>query len=208
MNEDLTVAILAGGNSSRFRTEKALAHLQGKPLILHMLEIARMVCDNIIIIVSEESQQNAIAELTKSVRIIMDPEGKEKSALSGAITAFEYAETRYVMLLPVDTPLVVPSMLKVLYEMIGNHGAIVPSWPSGHIEPLHAVYQAEHAYSIGLELEEQGKLKMSDLLDRIRNVIYISTEVLKQFDPNLDSFVNINTERDLKKIEKKMQQRK
>ncbi|TXT54761.1 MAG: hypothetical protein BAJATHORv1_50012 [Candidatus Thorarchaeota archaeon] len=207
MPEDLTIAILAGGNSSRFRTEKPLALFHGKPLIQHMVEIARQLSENIIIVVSEESQQQAIAEMIKSENIVMDPDTEVKSALSGAITAFEYAETPYVMLLPVDTPLAVPAMLRVLYQMIGNHGAIVPSWPSGYIEPLHAVYLAEHAYGVGLDLEDAGKYKMKDLLDGLRNVLYVSTAVLKQFDPDLVSFVNVNTENDLRQLEKRTRKR-
>ena len=42
---------------------------------------------------------------------------------------------------------------------------------------------------------------MQDLLDALTNVLYVSTEILKRYDPNLQSFANINTLDDLRKLE-------
>ena len=202
MNE-VTVAILAGGTSKRFGSEKALAMFLGKPLISHMIDVARKISSETIVVVSDETQGNKLAELIKGVQIVTDPPGSIKCALVGALTAFEYTSTPYVLLLPVDTPLVSIDLLRVLVEMSPGHGAIVPSWPSGYIEPLHSVYKAEHAYSHGLKVMETGRHKMSDLLDALQNVLFVSTETLKQFDPNLNTFANFNTLEELKAAERK-----
>jgi molybdopterin-guanine dinucleotide biosynthesis protein A len=50
---------------------------------------------------------------------------------------------------------------------------------------------------------EKGNHKMSDMLDVLQNVLFVSTETLKQFDPDLDTFVNFNTLKDLKTAERK-----
>jgi hypothetical protein len=70
------------------------------------------------------------------------------------------------------------------------------------------VYHAEHAYSHGLETMDSGLRKMSDLLDRLQNVLHVSTETLKQFDPDLDTFVNFNTVKDLRIAERKVTRNK
>jgi molybdopterin-guanine dinucleotide biosynthesis protein A len=201
--KDVTVAILAGGNSKRFGSEKSLAKFHERPLISHMLDIAQKITTHILVVVSDEIQLEKIKPYVKRGRTVADPEGTIKSALSGAITAFEYAGTEYTLLLPVDAPLARPNLLKVLIEMSPTHGAVVPTWPSGYIEPLHSVYLTEHAYYHGLKATESGSYKMSHMLDRLQHVLYVSTEALKQFDANLETFKNINTIGDLKSAETK-----
>ena len=201
--ERITVAVLAGGTSKRFGSEKALADFQGKPLISHMVDIARNLSSEIIVVVSDDVQEAKIREVVQGVRVVVDPPGGVKCALTGALTAFEYTLTSHTLLLPVDTPLASIELLRMMIRMSSGHGAVVPSWPSGYIEPLHSVYLAEHAYYHGLKVMEKGSHKMSDMLDAVQNVLFVSTETLKQFDPDLDTFVNINTLKDLKTADRK-----
>jgi len=201
--EKVTVAILAGGTSKRFGSEKALADFQGNPLISHMVNIAKKLSSEIMIVVSDEVQETKIREVVQDVRLVVDPPSDVKCALVGALTAFEYTLTQHTLLLPVDTPLASVELLQMMIRMRSGHGAVVPSWPSGYIEPLHSVYLAEHAYYHGLKVIGEGHNRMSDMLDALNNVLFVSTETLKQFDPDLDTFVNFNTPRDLKNAERK-----
>ncbi|UCH03534.1 MAG: molybdenum cofactor guanylyltransferase [Candidatus Thorarchaeota archaeon] len=199
---DLTVAILAGGDSSRFKSEKSLAKFRGRPLISYMIEIASQLSDDTLVVVSNEEGGSALKEDVGEASVVVDPDGSVRCALTGAITAFEETDTRYTLLLPVDTPLANVQLLRTLYDLREGHGAVVPSWPSGYIEPLHSVYLAEHAYSQGLVVSEAGKYRMKDLLDSLSNVMYVSTVVLKEIDPDLHTFSNINTEPDLRELER------
>jgi molybdopterin-guanine dinucleotide biosynthesis protein A len=201
--EKVTVAILAGGTSRRFGSEKALAEFQGKPLITHMVNIAHNLSSEVIVVVSNEVQEAELSETVKGVRIVVDPPSDIKCALVGALTAFEYTLTPHTLLLPVDTPLASVDLLGTVIRMSSGHGAVVPVWPSGYIEPLHSVYLAEHAYYHGLKVMEKGHHKMSDMLEALQNVLFVSTETLKQFDSDLDTFVNFNTLKDLKTAERK-----
>ncbi len=200
---DVTVAILAGGNSTRFNSDKASALFRGRPLVKHMLEIARSLSRHTMIVVSNETQADMINELVTDTRIEVDPDSSLRCALTGAITAFEMSESRRTLLLPVDTPLANRELLKALIELAPGHGAVVPSWPNGDAEPLHAVYLSEHAYARGLRVMEQGKTRMQDLLDALSSVLYIQTNVLRVFDPELLTFANINTEAELKELEQR-----
>ncbi|MCK4567449.1 MAG: molybdenum cofactor guanylyltransferase [Candidatus Thorarchaeota archaeon] len=205
--KDITVAIVAGGSSKRFGSEKSLAEFQGKPLLTHMLDIAQQISSNILVVVSDEEQEVKIKPLVKTGQIVFDPEGEPQCALTGALSAFEHTESSHTLLLPVDAPLAEPNLLKMLIRLSPGHGAVVPSWPSGYIEPLHSVYLAEHAYVIGLDVMEKGLLRMRDLLDRLQNVLYVSTETLNQFDPELNTFMNFNTTQELKSAERKRKQK-
>lgn len=201
--DDLTVAILAGGNSSRFGFQKALATYKGTSLLSHMISIARGFSHRVLIVVSNHDQEQSFQKETRGCRIVMDPEDSTRSALNGAVTAFEHSESVYTLLLPVDTPLVKKELMVSLLQLRHDYGAVVPSWPNGYIEPLHAVYRTEHAYRKGLEVLGSGKRKMQHFLDSLTNVLYISTEALKLFDPTLESFANANTTTELKKLEDK-----
>lgn len=201
--EKVTVAILAGGTSKRFGSEKALAEFHGRPLVAHMVDIAQKLSSETMVVVSDETQESSLRDVIPEVRIVVDPPSDVKCALAGALTAFEYTLTSHVLLLPVDSPLASSELLRMLIRMYPGHGAVVPSWPSGYIEPLHSVYLAEHAYFHGLKVMEEGLHKMKDLLDRLQNVLYVSTETLKQFDLELSTFTNVNTPKELKAAEKK-----
>jgi molybdopterin-guanine dinucleotide biosynthesis protein A len=200
--EEITIAILAGGTSKRFGSEKAFADFQGKPLVAHMVNIARKLSSEILVVVSDETREAKLRSVVQGIRVVVDPPSDVKCALVGALTAFEYTLTSHTLLLPVDAPLANVELLRMIVRMRSGHGAVVPSWPSGYIEPLHSVYLAEHAYYHGLRVMKKGNHKMSDLLDALQNVLFVSTEALKQFDPNLDTFVNFNTLKDLKKAER------
>ncbi|MFX1559458.1 MAG: molybdenum cofactor guanylyltransferase [Promethearchaeota archaeon] len=201
--EEVTVAILAGGTSKRFGSEKALAEFQGKPLILHMVNIARRLSSELLIVVSDEVQEKTLRSAVKNTRVVVDPPSKIKCALVGALTAFEYSLTTHTLLLPVDTPLANVELLRMIISMGPGHGAVVPAWPSGYIEPLHSIYMAEHAYYHGLNAMEKGRNRMRDMLEALQNVLFVSTETLKQFDSDLDTFVNFNTLKDMRNAERK-----
>ncbi len=156
---------------------------------------------------STEEGSEAVKEIIGETRIVVDPDESVRCALTGALTAFEHTDTPYTLLLPVDTPLANVQLLRAIYDLRAGHGAVVPSWPSGYIEPLHSVYLAEHAYSQGIRVSSEGRYRMRDLLDGLSNVMYVSTMVLKEIDPELHTFSNINTEADLRKLEIKPKKR-
>ncbi|RDE17631.1 MAG: hypothetical protein C4K49_01650 [Candidatus Thorarchaeota archaeon] len=200
-NPDLTVAVLAGGNSERFKSEKALAVFRGRPMLAHMIGIAKHISPETLVVVSSDKQAEGLKGVVGDNELVVDPDDAVRCALTGAVTAFEFCKTRHVLLLPVDTPLTNVRLLQMLVDLRQGHGAVVPSWPSGNVEPLHAVYLSEHAYSSGLRVLEQGKHRMQDLLDALHNVLYVSTIVLKTIDPELKTFVNFNTEAELRRLE-------
>jgi molybdopterin-guanine dinucleotide biosynthesis protein A len=200
--EALSVGILAGGESKRFRADKALARLGSKTLLEIMMEKGKALSDNVMVVVSSDEQKEQFGKVINTDSIIVDPENSPKCALTGTLTALEFSKTEYTMVLPVDTPRAKLSVLRMLVELAPGHGAVVPAWPNGYIEPLHVVYLSEHAYTCGLELDDKS-LKMSEFLNCLHNVLYVSTEVLKHQDPDLVTFTNINTELELLALEKR-----
>jgi molybdopterin-guanine dinucleotide biosynthesis protein A len=193
--------ILAGGFSSRLGKDKGLLQLANKPLIMHVLDAIAKVVDEIIVVASSKVQaENYKDALSSNLNILIDASDAH-SPLVGALTGFKEASGKYAVLLPCDTPLVSRDIVGLLFELCIDRNAVIPRWPNGYIEPLQAVYCTQPAYEAAKSALSAGKMKLQSMVDRLRGVRYVSTLVLQQLDPKLDTFFNINTPLDLKKAE-------
>ena len=193
--------VVAGGTSKRFGEMKGLAKLNGKPLILHVLDRLDSIVDDVAVVVSSERQREEFAKIiAERARIVVDKR-RIQSPTVGALTGFESVRSAYVLLLGCDTPFLSPEILSFLLEICENRSATIPRWPSGNIEPLHAVYKTEAGAKAAREALKQKKFDMRSLIANLPNVRYVSTLVLRQLDPKLETFFNINTVNDLKAAE-------
>ena len=198
---DRSAIILAGGFSSRFGQDKGLLILAKRPLIRHVLNATKDIIDETIIVVSSESQAEDYAKVVDSnVRILVDADDVQ-SPLIGASTGFRKTRGEYSLLLPCDTPLVSSKILSLLFELCTSRNAVIPRWPNGYSEPLQAVYRIKPALEAAESALNQGKLDIRSMVNKLAGVRYVSTLVLKQLDPKLKTFFNVNTSLDLKKAE-------
>jgi molybdopterin-guanine dinucleotide biosynthesis protein A len=193
--------ILAGGFSRRLGQDKGLIDLAGKPLILHVVDRVSKVVDETVVVVGSRVQKEKLESLSGHKANVVADKHEAQSPLVGALTGFESAKGEYSLLLPCDTPFISSQIAQFLLDICVNKGAVIPRWPSGYIEPLQAAYQTKLALTAAKEALEQGKLDLRSMIARLRRVRYISTVVLRQMDPKLLTFFNINTLGDLKRAE-------
>ncbi len=197
----MSAIVVAGGISKRFGQDKGVVTLAGKPFIHHVLDKLNTIVDEIIIIVNSEEQKKTLTQaIHKKTRVMVDKVNVHTS-LAGALTGFEAVQNEYTLLLPCDTPFISPEILNFLLEVCANRSAAIPRWPNGNIEPLHAAYHAQTAAEAASAAIKSGKLDMRSMIQGMRNVRYISTIVLQQFNPKLTTFFNINTLNDLRQAE-------
>ena len=192
--------VLAGGLSNRFGHDKGLLQLAGKPLILHVLDKISTIVDEVLIVVGSARQAKAYAILNLNAKIVID-KYEIQSPLVGAITGFENANGEYSLLLPCDTPFVSSRIASLLLEKCVNRDAVIPRWPNGYIEPLQAAYRTKSAITAANTALENKKLDMRSMIANLGKVTYTSTLTLKQVDPNLVTFFNINTPEKIRKAE-------
>ncbi|MBS7636198.1 molybdenum cofactor guanylyltransferase [Candidatus Bathyarchaeota archaeon] len=198
---DNSAIVLAGGTSKRFGYDKGLAQLAGKPLIMHVLDALDKIVKEKIVVVSSKEQAEKMAKVLKSdVKIAVD-QSELQSPLVGALTGFKEACGEYALVLPCDTPLVLREILALILELCMGKNAVIPRWPNGYIEPLHAAYCVEPALEAAETTLKEEKLDMRSMVEKLRNIRYVSTLVFQQFDPKLKMFFNVNTPADLKKAE-------
>jgi len=196
-----SAVVLAGGFSKRFGQDKGLLKLAGKPIILHILDKMSTVVDEVLVVVSSKSQEKAYTCFLKQKAKIVIDKYETQNPLVGALTGFEKAQGKYSLLLPCDTPFVSSQIASFLLELCVNKDAVIPRWPNGHIEPLQAVYYTKSALNVADKALEDKKQNMRSMIASLKKVLYVSTLVLKQIDPKLMTFFNINTLKDLRKAE-------
>ena len=193
--------ILAGGFSRRFGQDKGLIDLAGKPLILHVVDrISKVDNEPLVVVNSRVQKQKFESLLSHKANVVVDKHNAQ-SPLVGALTGFESAKGEYSLLLPCDTPFISSHIAQFLLNKCFNKGAVIPRWTNGYIEPLQAAYDTKLALIAAKKALEQGKLDLRSMIARLMGVQYFSTVFLRQMDPKLLTFFNINTLRDLKRAE-------
>jgi molybdopterin-guanine dinucleotide biosynthesis protein A len=115
------------------------------------------------------------------------------------LTGFGAARGEYSLLLPFDVPFVSRDVVLLLFELCQGKAAVIPRWPNGYIEPLHAVYRTRLALEAARSAVAEGKLQVRALIENLREIRYVSTLVIQQLDPELLTFFNVNTPADLNK---------
>jgi molybdopterin-guanine dinucleotide biosynthesis protein A len=194
--------IICGGLSKRFGKNKRLFELLGKPLISYVIHEVNHIVDEVIVVVASEEQKKVLTnQLSSSVRIIID-EYALRAPIVGALTGFKYALGKYSLLLPCDTPLISRKVILLLFKLAYGLEAVIPKWPNNYIEPLQAVYQTKPAYKASLEAVNSKKMRMKNMIMHMNNLLYISTTIIQKIDPTFNTFLNINTPEDLRKIAK------
>lgn len=198
---DRWAIILAGGNSQRLGEDKGLLTLQNKPLVKHVLDAVDKLVDEKLVVVSSAAQAQRYSQAIHAKTRIAIDETEIRSPLAGALTGFKAAGSSHAALLACDTPLVCSDVLALLFELCETRNAAIPRWPTGYIEPLQAVYNAEPTAKAAEEALLCGCRDPKSMIARLRHVRYVSTLVLEQLDPQLTTFLNINTQPDLKRAE-------
>lgn len=198
---DRSAIILAGGFSSRLGQDKGLVQLANKPLINHVIDETKSLVDERLVVVSSKVQAEKYSNVLSGEAEILVDDGEVHGPLVGARAGFKRAQGEYSLLLPCDTPFVSRPVLQLLLELCIKRNAAVPRWPNCYIEPLQAAYCTKAALEAATNALLSGKLNLQTMVDRLQRVRYVSTLVLKQLDPQLRTFFNVNTTMELEKAE-------
>ncbi|MFW9773161.1 MAG: molybdenum cofactor guanylyltransferase [Candidatus Thorarchaeota archaeon] len=215
-SKNLAVAILIGGKSTRFGSDKGLFPLFGKPLISHQIEILSQISSDIFLVAHSRQQvQNYIntINIADLIGFIIDDDqirdkSKERTPIIGFYSAFyELNNLGYkkTFVLACDLPLIQKNVVNFLYSQCQNYDCCVPQWKNGFLEPLFAIYPTKKALISTKENIKKKNFKLINLIDEAWNTNLISIEKsIQPLDPNLLSFLNINSKKDLEKITKNL----
>ena len=180
----VTGVILAGGKSSRFGSNKAFADVNGRQLIERVIAIMGSVFDELIIITNDPGEYSSLG-LSMHEDLI-----KGLGPLGGIYTGLEKMPDRFGFFVACDMPFLNEDLIRYITEMNSNeYDAVVPKidWK---MEPLHSLYSKTCLPSIK-RLIESGECMINKFFQSIRTR-FINEDEIKQYDPLLRSFYNIN----------------
>jgi molybdopterin-guanine dinucleotide biosynthesis protein A len=186
---NITAAILAGGKSSRMGSDKSFAVLNNKSIFQYVLNCIQELGLPTILITNSPDKYAAYA-LRMYEDIVPD-----QGALGGLYTAIQKSETDFTLCVACDMPFLNVSLLKHLLQLCSPDWDVVVPCIGERPEAMHAVYRKTCTEAIKVQLAA-GKLKASGFFDQMR-VCYVDEAVIRQFDPDLRSFMNVNTLDDL-----------
>jgi len=188
-----TGIILSGGRSSRLGQDKGLIELDDKPLISWVIDILRELTDEIIVVVgSEENIPQYWAIVPDDVRVIPDCY-PEDSPLIGLISGLRAAKGDYAVICACDMPFVVPDVLEMLFCVsCGLNGSLLVK-SDGWIEPIPSVYHVSNCLEYAEVLRNLGEMRIRKVLENISDTASISVDKIRLIDPELVSFVDLDT---------------
>jgi len=191
--------ILAGGKGVRIgNTAKAFLHLNEKTLIELILETIQPLVDHIIVVIGRNDSVEKFREkIPRSIDVFRD-RGKGEGTLVGLLNGLNRSKSEYSLVLPCDSPFISIEVLELLFTEALGVDAAIPQWPNGFIEPLHSVYKTDGARNAARRALKNG-MKVSGMIERLKDVRYVPIEVIRKIDPELLTFTNINTLGDLRK---------
>jgi molybdopterin-guanine dinucleotide biosynthesis protein A len=195
--------VLAGGESSRFGSSKALAVLGGKPLVSHVTRRLSNVVDEILVIIGHsEPRAEYEAIFPSSVRIIND-EHLGKTPLVGIVTGLGAASSGYALVSACDTPFINEEVVELLFQRASGADAAIPKWRKGDIEPLEAVYRTPSTLKAAQATLAPSGLPLREMIRKLAQVVYVSVEdEVARVDPDLSTFFNVNTKEDMASAER------
>lgn len=192
----LTVAIQAGGESSRMGHDKGLVPFLGEPLIKRVLERIAPLADEILV------TTNAPAEYRFLSLPLFSDIFPGRGALGGLYTALEAARQPLVAVVACDMPFANLDLLALARDRLveNNLDAVIPRTPYG-MEPFHAVYRRKTCLPAVNSALEAGKWRLISWLADVQ-VATIEPQEIHQYDPAGLAFLNLNTPEDLRAAER------
>ncbi len=200
--------IIAGGTSSRYQKEnepwqdKALQTVsENMNLLQRTVKIFSEICDEIIIVVNNSIQSSLYLStiiklddgIKSKVKIIKDnPSYLCSGPTLGLLTGIQEAKNNFVLMAPVDMPLLSAVILQELIINLMDSSMIVPYWPStGKIEPLIAAFNVQKTLENGLLLSIIKRSRADDIHRLVPKIKFlpISTKFIKISE---EIFTNLN----------------
>lgn len=191
----ITVAIQAGGRSSRMGRDKGLVMLHGQTMVEHVLQRISGLGDEILLTTNAPDDYAFLG-----LRMASD-ERPGAGALPGLKTALQAAQGELVLLVACDMPFLNRPLLAHMLDSAANAAVevVVPYWNEQY-QTMHAVYRRDACLAAVNEALAQGQKRMISFYPAVR-VHTIGPDVISRFDPAGRTFFNVNTPEELEQAE-------
>jgi molybdopterin-guanine dinucleotide biosynthesis protein A len=172
----------------RMGTEKALLEVEGRPLVLRVIERISAACSPVL------AAPGSVGRLGALPCPEVEDEVADAGPLGGLAAGLAASPHELMAVVAVDMPFASPGILRLLGGMHAGEDAVVPRTARG-LEPLHAVYSTG-CLPIARQALREGAFGLQALLERL-NVRVVTELEWRPADPEGSFAVNLNTTPDL-----------
>lgn len=180
----VTGVILAGGQSSRMGSNKALLPYRGGRFIESIYQTLTSLFDDVLLVTNTPDQYGFLP-----CRMVAD-RYRDMGALAGLHAGLYHSRTSSIFAVACDMPYLNETLIRTLVARRGQSDVVIAESPHG-LEPLHAVYSK----SCLLPMEQSlgsGKRRIVSFFPGVR-VHTVAWEHVANIDSDFSSFSNINT---------------
>jgi len=186
-----SIAILAGGRSSRFGSEKAFAPFLGRRVIDFVLK-ACFESGADIYIIANRYKYSQLGFPTFSDHY------QGLGPLAGIHSALKNIQDERILIVGCDMPLLNPCLIEWMLRLKREEQITIPEY-EGKLQPLHAIYSRSLLPLIEKRLQ-QKKLSLYELLGE-SSYYKISQKHVVPYCPHGLCFASTNTKEELKRLE-------
>jgi len=187
----ITGIILAGGKNLRMGRNKAFLEIDGRRIIDRTKDLFLEVFDEVLLVTN-----SPLDYLALDLRLVSDliP---DKGSLGGIYTGLFHASHSHAFVAACDMPFLNRRLIGHLAQLAPKFDIVIPKTNDG-LQPLHAVY-SQSCLPFMEDLLRRDNLKIIDFFPRV-NVREVRADEILPYDPELKTFLNVNTPEDLQKI--------
>ncbi len=185
--------VLAGGESSRMGTDKALLEIDGMTMIEHVTETLRNVFEEVVV-VSNVPVKYSFLNLPVFPDII-----RNCGPLGGIHSALTHLNTEAIFVVSCDTPFISEGLIRHLLTSHTNHDLCVPKMGK-EVQPLCGIYKKTALPTITQRLH-QHQLRVREIFDLVDTSIIPIGPELPFYHSNL--LKNFNTPGEFKQYSRR-----
>lgn len=198
---DLAGVVLAGGASSRFEgADKALAPLDGRPLLAHVVASLETATGRAAVVaMRDRGRAGRYADVLPERTRFADDDASFEGPLAGLFGGLDALETGWAFVCGCDMPGLSPAAIEWLADRRdADVDAVVVRPPGGVRESLHALYRVDAALAV------RGRLPAAAGPQALLDALPVREVPPTAAPPDVDlsaSLANVNTRADLRDLE-------
>ncbi len=189
--QDISGVVLAGGKSKRMGMDKRHLSVHGKPLLDRVTSVLLELFPEVLLVLAEED----ISRQDNRIRIVTDLV-PDCAAVGGLYTGLYHSRYPRVFVVACDMPFINPAVIGLFLQKIDATDIVVAQLVTG-LQPLHGLY-SKQCLPILKEMIDARDLRLQNIADKPGLTVHRVPETeIKCLDPQLFSFLNLNSPADL-----------
>ncbi|MYC28432.1 MAG: molybdenum cofactor guanylyltransferase [Nitrospira sp. SB0662_bin_26] len=188
---EVSGVVLAGGKSKRMGMDKRHLSVHGKPLLDRVTSVLLELFPEVLLVLAEED----ISRQDDRMRIVTDliP---DCAAVGGLYTGLYHSRYPRVFVVACDMPFINPAVIELFLQKIDPTDIVLAQLVTG-LQPLHGLY-SKQCLPILKEMIDARDLRLQNIVDKQGLTVHrVSEAEIKRLDPQLLSFLNLNSPADL-----------